>query len=124
MSPLCSGKGWIMCNMGDSNTRRGLFFSLCAAITVFSLAAHFVADAACRSPERLAARSGHSATNNTPAANMQLTTSGLHTGFAAPLVTPMASPVALALAVVSVSVITLSRFVSPPLQPPTALAIA
>jgi hypothetical protein len=113
-----------MFNMGDGSTRRGLLFSVCAAVAVLSLAAHFIADAACRSPELPTTRSCHSAGNNSPATAVQLVIGNLHTGVVAPAVTPVVSPIALAFAVIGISFSTLAQFVSPPVQPPKALSIA
>lgn len=111
-----------MCNMGSGNTRRGLLVAMCAAVTVFSLAAHFIADAACRSPEFSTTRSCHSA-RNAASAEAPLTASSLHASVATPAVTLIVSPIVLAFAVVSVRLFTLTRFVSPPVQPPKALSI-
>src|SRR3972149_3929519 len=58
---------------------------LIAALAVFSLTAHFVADAVCKSPEFLNTRQCGSAGGSNVAGGEQLTTSSLHSGYMWPI---------------------------------------
>lgn len=102
---------------------RSWLFALCLALAAFSLAGHFIADAACWSTEVNvlsqcdAARPGNSSGASELAANP------LHTGVVTPAVLSIATPFVLCLALVGVSFYKLSRFVAPPVQPPKTNSI-
>ena len=121
MSLFSSGRGWTTFNMANS---RSLMFTLCLALAAFSLAAHFIADAACWSPEVSVASPCDSGRRSNSASGGQLVVNGLHTGVVTPAIVSIATPIALCLALARVSYNKLSRLVSPPVQPPKIASIA
>ena len=109
--------------MANPHYRRGLnglFLTLCVALAVFSLTAHFVADAVCKSPEFLNTRQCGSAGGSNVAGGEQLTTSSLHSGYMLPIMGTIGSLLTLTFALVAADSIPLSRFFSPPVRPPIA----
>ena len=109
--------------MADPHDRRSLngwFLTLCAALAVLSLTAHFVADAVCKSPEFVNARPCGSAGSSNATGAEQLTTSSLHSGYMLPIMGAIGSLLTVTFALATADSIPLHRFFPPPVRPPIA----
>ncbi len=99
--------------------RRSLLCSVCLALAVFSLAGHFIVDAACGSAE-----AGRLSPCDNSRGASELAAHPLHTGVVTPAVWCLATPVVISLALAGLSFSKTSQVVLPLVQPPKAAPIA
>jgi hypothetical protein len=108
-----------MFSTGDVRlTKRRPRFMLCAAVVLFALIGHFIADGVCRSPDFSRVRPCRSALN-VGAAGEERATSSLHSGCTLPTLIAFGPLSMLTFALTETPPISHRLYLPPPVPPPT-----
>jgi len=112
-----------MSNTADARHRSldtHVFFALCVTLALFSLIGHFIADAACQSPEFTSTRQCGSGASRVVDKGEGLATSSLHSGAMLPTITFLSLFLTLTFALAETASASNARSFPPPVRPPIA----